>query len=270
MPDLGYGSPTFQRACDVASICRGLDGRGPAAALGRLRAGSLGLARYERSLPTVTVRPSGSAAGRMIAEHLAIREGGHFRYRGVQGVLRLPDSFAEYQRGRRRQAVRTNVGHARRAGLVAVRTAVDDWEPGVDDTRRGRITPGPVDWWRVHAPDDPHGWPVAEAIVSVDEEVALLHGLSSSLGHARWLIHAAVVESLCGRCKVLIVNSDEAYLLGDGHRYFQQLLGYEVARLEVPRTPRARIASRWGGVRSSVASRVVTPDAQPARGSGHS
>jgi hypothetical protein len=248
MADIGYGSDLFLRACDVASTCRGVDGRGPSAVLGRLRAGSLTLARYERSLPTVTVRPSGTAAGQMIAEHLAIREGGRFRYRGVQGVLPLPTDFAQYLRGRRRQAVRTNVGHAQRAGLTVTRTPVGDWEPGVDDTRRGLITPGPVDWWRVYGPDAP-GVPLAEAIVSVDDDVALLHGLSSSEGYARWLIHTAVVESLCGRCEFLLVNSDEVYLLGAGHRYFQQRLGYEIARLELPRPPRARIASRWAGSR---------------------
>jgi hypothetical protein len=269
MPETGYGSDLFQRACDVASTCRGVDGRGPTAALGRLRAGSLRLARYERSLPTVTVRPSGTAAGRMIAEHFAIRERGRFRYRGVQGVLPLPDDFAGYLRGRRRQAVRTNLGHARRAGLTATRTPVGDWQPGLDDTRRGLITPGPVDWWRVYGPDAP-GVPLAEAIVSVDDDVALLHGLSSSMGHARWLIHTAMVESLCGRCEVLLVNSDEVYLLGAGHRYFQQLLGYEVARLELPRPPRVRIASRWAGSKYLTASRVVTPEARAARGNSHS
>ena len=260
MPETGYGSDLFLRACDVASTCRGIEGHGPSATLGRLRAGSLTLARFERELPVVAVRLTSGPHGQMIGEHLAIREGGRFPYRGVQGVLRLPSDFAGYLRGRHRQAVRTNVGHARRAGMTVTRTPVPDWEPGLVDTRRGQITPGPIDCWRVFDPDSP-GAPVAEAIVSVDDHIALLHGLTSSSGYARWLIHSALVESLCGRCDFLLVNSDEVYRLGDGHRYFQRLLGYEIARVELPRPPRARIASRWSGSRYLPASRIAAPDA---------
>jgi hypothetical protein len=230
MTETGYGSELFLRACDVASACREVEGSGPYATLGRLRAGSLELARYGRSLPTVTVRPTSSPAGRLIGEHLAIREGGRWRYRSAQGVLRLPGDFSQYLRGRHRQAVRTNVGHARRAGLTVTRTEVDGWAPGLDDSRRGLLSPGPVEWWRVYGPDG-EGPPLAEAIATVDDDVALLHGLGSSVTYARWLVHTEVVEDLCGRCGVLLVNSDDAYLLGPGHQYFQRLLGYEIARL---------------------------------------
>jgi hypothetical protein len=235
MPETGYGSELFLRACDVASACRGIDGRGPSAALGRLRAGALTLARYDRSLPVVTVRLTDSPAGRMIGEHLAIRERGgrRYRYRLAQGVLPLPVDFAQYLRGRRRQAVRTNIGHARRAGLTVAHTEIADWEPGLDDTRRGLLTPGPIEWWHVRAPGQEG--PVAEAILTVDDDVALLHGLGSSARYSRWLLHTAIVERLCGHCDLLLVNSDDAYLLGSGHQYFQRLLGYEIARIRLHR-----------------------------------
>lgn len=117
------------------------------------------------------------------------------------------------------------------------------------------------------------GWRGAaagRAIVTIDAHVALLHGLGSSVRYARWLVHTAVVEDLCGECGLLLVNCDDAYLLDAGHRHFQRLLGYEIARLEPPRPPRARIASRWAGSRYLTASRVVTPEARAARGSSHS
>ncbi|MGH2939157.1 MAG: hypothetical protein ACRDPE_13670 [Solirubrobacterales bacterium] len=269
MPDTGYGSKLFLRACDVASTCRGIEGRGPSATWERLRAGSLTLARFEYSLPSVTVGLTKSPAGQMIGEHLAIREAGRLRYRSAQAVLSLPEEFAEYLRGRRRQAVRTNIGHARRAGLTVTHTELAGWEPGLDDTRRGLLTPGPIEWWQVRGLDA-DAPPVAEAIVTVDDEVALLHGLGSSVRYARWLLHTAIVERLCGDCGVLLVNSDDAYLLGEGHRYFQRLLGYEIARLEPAGPPRARIASRWSGSRYLTASRIVTPEARAARGSSHS
>lgn len=268
MQETGYGSDRFLRACATSLACREIEGQGLAASWGRFRAGSLSLARYERSLPVVPVRLTEAPAGRMIAEHLAIREDGRFRYRGTQGVLRLPANFGSYLRGRHRQAVRTNVGHARRAGLTVTSTELEIWRPGPDDTRRDFITPGPIEWWQVRSADIDQ--PAAEAILSVDEEVALLHGLGSRVGEARWLIHTAIVERLCGKCRVLLVNSDDAYLLGEGHRYFQRLLGYEVVRLELPRPRRSRIASRWSGSKYLTASRMVTPEARAARGSSHS
>lgn len=259
MPETGYGSELFLRACDVALACRQIDGRGPRATLGRLRAGSLTLARYDRSLPAVMVRLTSSPAGRMIGEHLAIREGGRFRYRSAQGVLPLSADFAQYMRGRHRQAVRTNVGHASRAGFTVTRRELQHWEPGLDDTRRGLLSPGPIEAWNVSGPDG-EGPPLAEAIVTVDDEVALLHGLGSSAKYARWLLHTAIVERLCGNCSVLLVNSDDVYLLGPGHQYFQRLLGYEIARLELPDAGRRRRTRAWTA-RAAIPAREIRGEA---------
>jgi hypothetical protein len=170
----------------------------------------------------------------MIAQHFSIREEGRPRYRMAQGVLALPAEFADYLRGRSRQAERTNIGHARRAGQIAVSMAVDGWAPGLDDSRRSAITPGPVERWMVL---DADGRIVADSIVSVDREVALLHGLVSSVENARWLLHTALVERLCGACLVLITNGDDAYRLPPGNQHFQRLLGYRISRLRVSRAP---------------------------------
>jgi hypothetical protein len=194
------------------------------------------LARYRRRLPAVEIRPTGSPIGRMIGEHFAIRDtSGRFRYRDAQGVLQLPTDFAEYMRGRRRQAVRTNVSHARRAGLSALSVAVDGWAPGKGDSRAAHITPGPIERWVALAAD---GTPVADSILSVDEDVALLHGLVAFTPHARWLVHTAIVERLCGSCSLLLTNSDDAYGLSPGTQHFQQLLGYEIMRLRLARPAR--------------------------------
>jgi hypothetical protein len=236
MPDTGYGSATFQRACDISRACRGVEGSGPRATWRRLQAGSVTLTRYRRSLPSVTVQLTSSTAGRMIGEHFAIREEGRWRYRGAQAVLRLPADFSDYMRGRHRQAVRTNNGHARKAGLRVESCAIDNWAPGSDDSRIAQISPGPVERWFVV---DPDGVILADSIVSIDEAAALLQGLVSFAPYARWLLHTAIVERLCGCCSVLLVNSDDAYLLGQGTWHFQRLLGYEIARLRLSRSARA-------------------------------
>lgn len=245
MPETGYGSATLQQACDISRACREIDGSGPRANWQRLRAGSLTLTRYRRSLPRVEVRLTPSPVGRMIGEHFGIREEGRLRYRDAQGVLPLPAEFADYMRGRHRQAVRTNLGHARREGLRAEVEFVPDWAPGTDDSRLAFITPGPIERWNLHAAD---GAIVGQAILSVDEEVALLHGMMSLVPHGRWLLHTAMVERLCGSCDVLLINCDDAYLMPTGVQYFQRLLGYEIARLRLhqARPPRREIALAVG------------------------
>jgi hypothetical protein len=237
MSDTGYGSESFLRACRVAADCRQVEGDGPRAAWARLRAGSLYLEWYRRQLPSVTLRLTASPAGRMIDEHFAIRERGDWRFRHAQGVLELPAEFSAYMRGRSRQAVRTNVAHARRSGFEAISYVTDNWAPGLDDTRAGLITPGTAERWTAF---DADGAIVGESILSIDEDVALLQGLVSFTTHARWLLHTAIVERLCGECKVLLTNSDDAYLMNAGNQHFQRLLGYRISRLDVSRSIRPR------------------------------
>jgi hypothetical protein len=234
MNETGYGSDEFLRACRFAAACREPVGAGPRAAWGRLRT-SLALARYERRLPVTDLRLTTSPSGRMLDEHFAIREGGNFRYRTAQGVLALPDHFADYMRGRHRQALRTNLGHARRAGWTVSSYAVDNWVPGVGDSRRGVIAPGPIERWLVVAAD---GICLADSILSVDRHVALLHGMVSFAPNARWLLHAAIIERLCGDCEVLVTNSEDAYFIGPGNQHFQRLLGFGISRLRISRSPR--------------------------------
>jgi hypothetical protein len=176
----------------------------------------------------------------MIAEHLSIRKDDQWRFRRTQGVVPLPTQFSSYLQGRHRQALRTNVTHAHRAGLTVDACTIDIWSPGKDDTRGPHIKPGPVERWTVL---NPHGEIVADSILSVDQDVALLHGLVSQVTYARWLLHNAIVERLCDHRQVLLVNSDDAYLTGPGVQYFQRLLGYEIACLQVAGRPRPRSMS---------------------------
>lgn len=245
MRETGYGSEEFLRACRLAAACREIEGTGMRASWARMR-GSAPLARYHRRLPVTDLRLTNSPPGRMIAEHFAIRAGRHFRYRSAQGVLALPAEFADYLRGRHRQALRTNVGHARRAGLTVTSYAVDNWQPGVGDDRREVIAPGPIERWMVI---DAEGICVGDSILSVDREVALLHGLVSTAPNARWLLHAAIIERLCGDCQVLLTNTENVYLLAPGHQHLQRLLGFHISRLQVTEStgpPPARSAHPAG------------------------
>ncbi len=230
MQDTGYGSDAFLRACRVNTASLGIHGNGPRSAWRRARSGAPFLAWYEARLPLVEVNLTASPAGRMIGRHFSIRRDGDWMFRSAQGVLPLPDEPAEYLQGRRRQAVRTNVGHARRAGMTVTSQAIDSWVPGVGDMRRDFIPPGPIERWLVL---DADGLIIGDSILSVDERVALLHGLVSTATHARWLLHTAIVERLCGDCEILLTNGEPAYRLGPGTHHFQRLLGYRLGRLRI-------------------------------------
>ncbi len=150
-------------------------GTGLRAKLRRLLAGAPILWWYSRRLPAVTIQPSDSPAGRLIRRHLTFRRDGRLKYRQAQGVLLLPETVADYLRGRHRQAVRTNVRHARHVGMtVALEEHLPDWEPGTPDGRFGALGRGPAERWVIR--DAAGAW-VGEAILTVDRTHTLLHGM---------------------------------------------------------------------------------------------
>ncbi len=167
----------------------------------RLRAGLPLLVWYWLQLPVVKPRLSDGPAGRMIKEQFWFREQGRLRYRRAQGALFLPATFSHYQRGRHRQAVRTNVAHARNSGMTVECVSIPVWAPGPDDCRAG-----------------------------------LLQGMVSTVSYARWLLHTAIVERLCGECTLLLTNSDDVPLLSSGNQHFQRLLGYSIVRIRARRS----------------------------------
>ncbi len=230
--DTGYGSAALELACRAEEERSWIEGSGPRATWLRIWRGTLPQFGYRVRIPAVSVALTDSPGGRMIGEHLAIRDRGRARYRHAQGVLPLPAHFSDYLRGRHRQAIRTNLTHARRAGLTAHVSEVAMWRPGPVDSRAAHLSPGPVEHWTVRSRE---GEVVGGSIVSVDDNVALLHGLVAEARYARWLLHAAIVERLCGHCGLLLINSDAAYRMTRGARHFQQLLGYRIATLRVAR-----------------------------------
>jgi hypothetical protein len=182
---------------------------------------------FLRSLPQTTVRLTDEPTGLVIAEHLSLTRWGIPRFRLAQGVLHLPADLASYLRGRRRQAVRTNIHHARDLGIECQSTSVADWtRPGDELTRSASVE----HWWATGC----DGATIGEAWVTVDDECALLHSLVCRERAARWLLHTAIVERLCAAgCRVLLTNSFDVPLMAPGVQYFQRLLGYSVARVRL-------------------------------------
>jgi hypothetical protein len=188
------------------------------------------LVRFLWALPRTNVQLSDSPTGVAIAEHLSLTRWGIPRFRLAQGVLYLPSDFATYLRGRRRQAVRTNVRRARDLGIDSHSRTLPAWtRPGEKLFRAAQVE----HWWATGR----DGATVGEAWVTVDEECALLHSMTCSEGYARWLLHTAIVERLCAvRCRLLLTNSFDVPLMAPGQQYFQRLLGYSIARVHLHST----------------------------------
>jgi hypothetical protein len=202
-------------------------------------------------------RLSDSGAGRAITADLNDRFLGIFpRNRLCRGVLMLPESHDRYLRGRRRQALRTNLRKAEAANLRC-ETMVDSagvpaalaevlQDRGNDPLTAPRIAELVGSWSRLLAgPEttlmlawDARGRPCAFMAALIDESVCLVRLAFANSHEARWALHDHLVATLIAR--------RVRYLLADGHgplgalgydtdlQYYQRLLGYELRHL-IPR-----------------------------------
>jgi hypothetical protein len=218
----GYGSRRLGRATACASGLRYANAR----TLPRVPRSLLALPHliaFLFAIPRTEIRLSRCPSGERIRAHLRQRRWGLPRFRLAQGVLHVPADFATYMRGRRRQAVRTNVSRARSRGIRCTHT----------HSCGGPF--GPAEHWLAR---NRAGNLVGEAWVTVDERCALLHSLVTTESDVRWLLHTAIVERLCGRgCRQLLTNSHDAFLMPAGQQHFQHLLGYSVERVRPRRSP---------------------------------
>jgi hypothetical protein len=190
--------------------------------------------------PRTRLNVSECPSGQRIRAHLRLRRWGLPRFRLAQGVLHLPEDYASYLRGRRRQALRTNVARARARSVECTHTIVCD---GLSNGH-SCDQPAPVERWQA---TNRAGSLVGEAWLTVDAECALMHSMVTSETDVRWLLHAAIIEQLCDRgCRQLLTNSHDAFLMAPGQQYFQRLLGYSVERVALRRSlpAPARGASR--------------------------
>lgn len=213
---------------------------------GRLAALTLLLLRT----PRVHVVLSGSPAGRALDEYFNRRSLGILpRTRLCRGILLLPQEHADYLRGRRRQALRTNLRRAAKAGIHC--HVVSDPRLAADDVYRvsrgrgGSLTEAELQAWlnavreaversevTIAVARDEHGQPLAVVGAIVDDMVCLINYALATSHEARWALHDYIVRILIAR--------RVRYLLADGGgpfgalgftssvRHFQHLLGYEL------------------------------------------
>jgi hypothetical protein len=190
--------------------------------------------RLVRKLPIVEFRLSGDPRAQMIRTLLGGKLPGR-PIRVARAALLLPEDRATYLRGRRRQAVRTNLRHAENAGItshtlhgVAEQEAALKAFFGSHDftdadrlyvKRKLHVNPGAQEFF---ASRDKDGSTIAVAAVVVADSCALLVFHHSAPGENAWKARYALtvhtINTLIDRgVKVLLVGS--ALTLEPGLRY---------------------------------------------------
>lgn len=215
--------------------------------------------RHIRALPTVCVCVSTEGAGAEIREVLSRRSVGIPTGRLAQAVLLLRGGVEDYLKGRHRQALRTNLNHARRLGITAARVCDSaaylrgvervltvrgmSAEAVADLVERHRVTEG---WTYLACSGE--GAPLAFASWTADQECALLRVQMSAWSgrestFARYALHMELVRDLVAsgaRCAL----AGSVLPLDDGHRYFQSLLGFETVNVRLDRLTTSADAQR--------------------------
>jgi hypothetical protein len=227
---------------------------------------------------------STSSTGQALSAYFNQRSFGVFpQNRLCRGLLVLPERHSDYLRGRRRQALRTNLRRAEGAG-IRCDTVSDPRRAFAEITeivkhRRMPLTaaelPILASWEAMlERPEmtlvvarDRSGRPLALAGAVIDDSVCLIRLAVASSHDARWALHDHLVRILIAR--------GVKYLLGDGGgpfgalgldanmHHYQHLLGYELRHLK-PRTrrrhaPAAESAFAARDVRAVKGSRQLSP-----------
>lgn len=207
---------------------------------------------------------STSVAGRALNAYFSERSSGLFpQNRLCRGVLLLPDHHSDYLRGRRRQALRTNLRKAEAAGIRCEAITDPDRALGeITEIIKGRRVQLTEDELTILAgwaemlsgPEmtfvvarDPRGRPLAVMAAVIDDAVCLIWVAVACSHEARWALHDHLVRILITRgVRYLLAEGGGAFgalgLEANVHHY-QRLLGYELRHLK-PRTIRRDAATR--------------------------
>ena len=209
---------------------------------------------------------SESRTGQALDEYFKERLFGIPRNRLSRGVLILPRDHAEYLRGRRRQALRTNLRRAAAAGILCEevtdsRCAAEDvsqllrrycgaeaeteteWQVRMADVRTLLERPETT----VTVARDRNGRPLAVVVAIIDQTVCLIDLAVSTCRDASWALHDHLVRILIARrVKYLLASGGGlfgALGLNKNVQHYQHLLGYELRHV-IPAAARPAMRRR--------------------------
>lgn len=292
-----YGGPWFSAASDLPLEGGGIihSGHLPRFVAAAVRRPKRVAALFALLLQTRSeyVFVSGSAAGQALRVYFNQRSLGVIpRNRLCRGVLVLPEDHCEYLRGRRRQALRTNLRRAAAAGIVC--EAMSDPALALDavsavlHSRHASFSDSELDilrtsWASLFArPEttlmvarDQSGRPLAVTAAVIDDMVCLVEVAVASNHKARWALHDHLVRMVIGRGVTYLLAEGGgpfgALGLTDQEQYYQHLLGYQLRHL-IPAPPHAvtrrrRLLASLVIAAVTAVSLIVPPAAASAGGS---
>ncbi len=247
--ELRYGSREFRAASDLARrVTQSAPAPGLIGSLARRPALLRGVAAVCR-LPVTDLQ-----VRKAEADAWWFRDWFAPRHQLAWAVLELPTEKDHYLTGRHRQALRTNLRHARARGVTSSRVSYETWSEAVSTIMRARdLTPGseqdrpgPGQQAAFYVARAACGEPLAFAEVALFGEFAALAHLVSrpdrqpDSSWARYQLHTCLVLDL-GSCGAKHLLTGSALTETDGTQYFQHLLGYQARNLRVTVIP-SRVA----------------------------
>ena len=243
--ELRYGDPDFVAASELA---RSLPGNPrPSDLLTRLvRDRSLLRVLLAVShLPAVEFRATQAELEPWSAAYFEPRKSS----RRAQAVLELPAVEKQYLTGRPKQALRTNLSHARKNGITSVR--VETYEEWLEDlsvvlSARGDLEPEKWDEHKIvpgqkiayYVARDAEQTPLACARVAVFGQFGALFSMLSrpdmypSTSWARYQLHTFLALDL-GSSGVEYLQVGSAFKEPDGTQFFQHLVGYRARNISL-------------------------------------
>ena len=239
--ELRYGSWEFRAACDLAHRLPSYSAA--PALIGRLALHPAML----RALVAVWRLPVIELQVRQAdADAWWFRDWFRPRRRLAWAVLDLPAAEEHYLVGRPKQALRTNLRHARDLRVTTSRVTYETWfeaasavlrargdEPGAQQDR-----PGPGQQAAYYVARDARGTPLAYAGAALFGQFAALFALvhrpdrQPDASWARYQLHTFLALDL-GSSGVEHLLTGSALRASAGHQYFQHLLGYRPRNLSV-------------------------------------
>ena len=168
------------------------------------------------------------------------------RRRLAWAVLDLPAAEEHYLVGRPRQALRTNLRHARALGVTSSRVNYETWFEAVSAVLRARgdkpgpekDRPGPEQRVAYYVARDADGTALTFAGAALFGHFAVLFDLVSrpdrqpDASWARYQLHTCLALDL-GRSGVEYLLVGSALRETPGNQYFQHLLGYRARNLRI-------------------------------------
>jgi hypothetical protein len=244
--DLRWGTPEFDTASDLAR--RMAEGRRLTTLIKALPRGPQRRALLATHRAPIAVAHLRASDDKLLRSNVAPAGRTVFAGTRAQAVLDVPRSPYEYLSGKRRQAVRTNIRQAARAGIVCERSAgYRDWMDSAEKVFAARdsgaealATMGPPPNGArtlLYAAKDAECRPVAVAGAVLFGDLAYLFTLLSDPDHktaasSRYMLHTFVALDLSQEgARHLVVGS--ALREREGNQYFQHLLGYRVRNLRL-------------------------------------